>query len=159
MLIVEPVRVERSYVQKLRGKPGSVFPLLCPVREAEWAEGWDPLTVYTRSGFAESDCVFTTGEKDPDSIWVITDFDRKHHRLEIVKVTPGMTVGRIRIALSENGAGDTDAAVSYMYTAISPDGEEFVRAYSEEFFKRFMQYSEAALNDFLRKKPENGDGL
>ena len=159
MLIVEPVRVERSYVQKLRGKPGSVFPLLCPVREAEWAEGWDPLTVYTLSGFAESDCVFTTGEHDPDSIWVITDYDRKRHRLEIVKVTPGMTVGRIRIDLCENDTGGTDAAVSYMYTAIGPDGEQFVRAYSEEFFKQFMQYSEAALNDFLRKKPENGDGL
>jgi hypothetical protein len=152
MLIVEPKRVERSYVQKLHGTPGLIFPLLCPVREKDWAEGWDPLAVYTQSGFAEDDCVFTTGEGKPESIWVITRFDTERYRMEIVKVTPGMTVGKIRISLSANESGNTDAEVVYMYTAISPEGEKFVRDYSEDFFKRFMQFSEATLNDFLDRK-------
>ena len=142
MRIVEPVRVERSYVQKLRGKPGTIFPLLCPVRETEWAEGWEPLAVFTKSGFAEVDCVFTTGDKNPDSIWVMTRFDSENHRLEIVKVTPDMTVARISIELTENETGETDAQVRYMYTAISAEGENFVRGYSEEFFKMFMEFSE-----------------
>ena len=75
MQIINPVRVIRSYTQKLRGKPADVFPLLCPVREREWARGWDPLAVYSMSGFAENDCIFTTGEENPESFWVITDFD------------------------------------------------------------------------------------
>lgn len=158
MQIIGPVRVERTHVQKLHGKPADVFPLLCPVREREWAEEWDPLAVYTRSGFAEDDCVFITGEDNPDSIWVITSFDTRRHKLEIVKVTPGMTVGKITISLSENSVGETDAEVVYMYTAISPDGEEFVRAYSEEFFRQFMQYSEAALNKYLEKLTRDGNG-
>jgi hypothetical protein len=158
MQIVEPVRVERTYVQKLRGKPEDIFPLLCPVRESEWAEGWDPLQVYTRSGFAENDCVFTTGADKPDAIWVITKFDRDNHKLDIVKVTPGMTVGRINIALSKNDAGDTDARVMYMYTAISTEGEKFVRDYSEEYFKEFMKFSESILNKFLEKKRHNENG-
>ncbi len=153
MRIVEPVRVERSYTQKLIGKPDAIFPLLCPVREAEWAEGWDPLSVFTKSGFAERDCVFTTGDQDPDSIWIITKFDLNDHWLEIVKVTPGMTVGRIRIKLDENDTGGTDAEVCYMYTAISSEGENFVRDYSEEFFTKFMELTESALNDFLVKEP------
>ena len=98
MQIIDPVRVRRSYTQKLRGKPADVFPLLCPVREREWAEGWDPLAVYSTSGFAENDCIFTTGEENPESFWVITDFDPLRYRLEIVKVTPGMTVARITIS-------------------------------------------------------------
>lgn len=151
MQIVDPVRVERSYTQKLLGKPDTIFPLLCPVREAEWAEGWDPRAVFTKSGFAERDCVFTTGDQDPHSIWIITSFDLNNHRLEIVKVTPGMTVGRIEIKLSENDAGGTDAEVCYMYTAISSEGESFVRDYSEEFFQGFMKLTESALNDFLVK--------
>lgn len=149
MQVIEPVRVERSYIQNLRGKPQEIFPLLCPVREKEWVEGWDPLTVYTRSGFAEKDCVFTTGEDKPDSIWMITDFDTERYRLEIVKFSPGMTVARITITLLENGMGQTDAEVVYRYTAVSPDGEEFVKGYSEEFFEQFMQFSESALNSFL----------
>ena len=155
MQIVEPVRVERTYVQKLRGKPEDIFPLLCPVREKEWAAGWDPLQVYTRSGFAETDCVFTTGEGKPEAVWVITNFDSVNYELEIVKVTPCMTVGRINIRLSKNDAGDTDAEIVYMYTAISSDGEKFVRGYSEEFFDKFMKFSESALNGFLE---QHGDG-
>ncbi len=158
MQIVAPIRVIRSYTQKLRGKPSDVFPLLCPVREREWAEGWDPLTVYSTSGFAENGCIFTTGEENPESYWVITDFDPGRHSLEIVKFTPGMTVSRITISLAENESGNTDAEVSYAYTAISREGEEFVKDYSQEFFDGFMQFSESALNNFLdkRKRKENG---
>ena len=151
MQIINPVRVRRKYTQKLRGKPADVFALLCPVREREWAEGWDPLAVYSESGFAEKDCVFTTGEENPESIWVITEFDPLGQRLKIVKVSPGMTVAGITISLAENEAGDTDAEVVYMYTAISREGEEFVRDYSQNFFDRFMQFSESALNSFLDK--------
>jgi hypothetical protein len=158
MQISDPVRVRRSYIQKLRAKPADVFPLLCPVREREWADGWDPLAVYSKSGLAESDCIFTTGEENPESIWVITEFDPVRHRLEIMKVTPGMTVCRITINLAEDESGNTDAEVVYMYTAISREGEEFVKEYSQEFFNGFMQFSESALNSFLGKirRKENG---
>ncbi len=158
MQIIDPVRVKRSYTQKLRGKPSDVLPLLCPVREREWARGWDPLAVYSMSGFAENNCIFTTGEEYPESIWVITEFDPLRYRIEIVKVTPGMTVARITICLAENESGNTDAEVVYMYTAIGPEGEGFVKEYSQEFFDRFMQFSESALNSFLdkRRRKENG---
>ncbi len=158
MQIIDPVRVRRSYTQKLRGRPADVFPLLCPVREREWIEGWHPLAVYSTSGIAENDCIFTTGEDNPEAIWVITEFDPVRRRLEIVKVSPGMTVARITIDLAEDESGNTDAEVVYMYTAISRDGEKFVKDYSREFFDTFMQFSEFALNSFLdkRKREENG---
>ncbi len=158
MQIIDPVRVKRSYTLKLRGKPADVFPLLCPVREREWTRGWDPLAVYSISGFAENDCIFTTGEENPESIWVITHFDPLRHRIEMVKVTPGMTVARITICLAKNESGNTDAQVVYMYTAIGLEGERFVKEYSQEFFDEFMQFSESALNSFLDKcrKEENG---
>jgi hypothetical protein len=152
MQIIDPVRVRRSYTQKLRGRPADVFPLLCPVREREWAEGWDPLAVYSGSGFAENNCIFTTGEEGPESFWVITDFDPLRYRLEMVKVTPGMTVAKITICLAENEPGKTDAEVVYLYTAISREGEGFVKKYSQEFFDGFMQFSESALNSFLDKR-------
>ncbi len=158
MQIIDPVRVRRSYTQKLRAKPADVFPLLCPVREKEWAEGWDPIAVYSTSGFAENDCIFMTGEENPESFWVITDFDPLRHRLEMVKVSPGMTVARITIRLTENESGNTDAEVAYIYTAISREGEAFVKRYSQEFFDEFMQFSQTTLNHFLdeRKRKENG---
>jgi len=158
MQIFNPVRVKRSYTQKLRGSPDEVFPLLCPVREGEWTRGWDPLAVYSNSGVAERDCIFTTGNEEPESIWVITEHDPARHALEIIKVSPGVTVGRISIRLSEGDSGGASAKVEYMYTAIGPDGEEFVQGYSQEFFDKFMQFSESALNAFLDERRQASDG-
>ena len=42
MKIAAPRRVSHSYVQQLVASPAEVFPLLCPVREAEWLRGLGP---------------------------------------------------------------------------------------------------------------------
>lgn len=151
MQIINPVRVTRTYRQKLNAPPRVVFPLLCPVRETEWVPGWVPVAVFTRSGYAETDCVFITGdeETEPETIWVITERDEIRFHLEMIKVTPGATVGRIRIDLEEDGETGTIAQVTYAYTAMSTEGERFIFAYSEEFFAGFMQAWETAMNEHL----------
>ncbi len=149
MKVIAPVRVRRTYVQKIQARPEDVFPLLCPVRETEWVPGWEPTEVYSNSGHAEPDCVFLTGSPERGSFWVVTGWDPGMFRLEIIKVTPGETVGKIDISLFENEDNGTDAHVTYMYTALSEEGEKFVQSYTEEFFAEFMQYWEEALNNFL----------
>ena len=52
MQITAPYRVRRTYRQHLVAPPDAVFPLLCPVRETEWVQGWDPTLVVTASGAA-----------------------------------------------------------------------------------------------------------
>jgi hypothetical protein len=126
-----------------------VFPLLCPVREKDWVVGWDPATVYSDSGFAEKDCVFVTGEGGEESVWVVTVHDRERYVIEMVKISPGTTVGRIDISLERAGEYGTNARVRYMYTALGPEGERFVQAYSEEYYREFMSYWEKALNEYL----------
>lgn len=155
MEVFKPVRVERVYVQHLDARPETVFPLLCPVREKEWVKGWDPVAVYSESGHAEKDCVFLTGEKGREAVWVITGYDREKYLIEMVKVTPGATVGKITIDMESEGNNGTKARVRYMYTALSAEGEAFVRAYSEEYYHEFMSYWEAALNEYL--SPARGD--
>lgn len=154
MRVVDPCRVTRSYVQKIQAGPEKVFALLCPVRETEWVKGWDPLVVYSRSGLAEPECIFLTGEGAPDSVWVITRRDGEQYALEIVKVTPWTTVAKITIHLTANEAGGTDAEVTYSYTALNEEGREFVENYTEGYFTEFMQYWEAAINDYLASKKD-----
>ena len=158
MEVRKPVRVERRYVQTLGAPPEAVFPLLCPVREKEWVDGWDPGVVYSESGFAENDCVFLTGESGAESVWVVTYYDREQFRIEMVKVTPGTTAGRIRIALERDGENGSKAHISYMYTALGEGGEAFIKGYTEEFFEEFMTYWESSLNEYLAavKTPGNG---
>lgn len=48
-----PQRAVRTYTQRLMVAPAAAFPLLCPVREADWIDGGEPLVVFSQSGVAE----------------------------------------------------------------------------------------------------------
>ena len=62
MHTIDSGRTVRSYTQRIEAPPDSVFPLLCPVREAEWLAGWSEVLemVHSDSGLAEDGCVFMT---------------------------------------------------------------------------------------------------
>ena len=149
MKIVPPSRVRHSYVQSLHAPPEKVFPLLCPVRETEWVKGWDPELVLTNSGVAEPDGVFVTPNAAGPIIWVITRYDPALYVLEFVKVTPGQTVGKIEIELSEDGRGGTLAEVAYGYTSLGPDGDDFLGTFTAEWYEGFMKEWERELNHYL----------
>ena len=82
MNIVKPNRVSRSYLQKLVAEPSVVFPLLCPVREADWIEGWRPVSVTSDSGIAELDCVFVTSAAPNNAVWYITRHESENGFVE-----------------------------------------------------------------------------
>jgi hypothetical protein len=120
MKILSPVRARRCFTQRLRGSAADVFPLLCPVREAEWIDGWEPEVVYSASGRAEEGCVFVTRDGGDEAIWVIDVHDPEAGILEMVKSTPGCLVTRIRIEVADDGPGRSRARVAYEHTSLSP---------------------------------------
>jgi hypothetical protein len=69
-----------------------VFPLLCPVREADWIDGWGPIAVWSKSGLVEPDCVFLTRSEPHESIWYVTCHEPERNHVEMLKITPGVTV-------------------------------------------------------------------
>ena len=149
MKIEAPFHAEHHYLQRLNAPPEAVFPLLCPVREVEWARGWDPEVVYAHSGMAETDGVFITSEQGRQAVWYITRHDPESFFLEMIKTTPGLTACLIRITLRPDGSGRTLADVRYRHTALSPAGRDFVRDFTPEFYVRFMEEWEGELNAYL----------
>ncbi len=150
MKVSRPLRVRRAYVQTLVAPPEQVFPLLCPVREAEWATGWNPREVISDSGVLEPGCIFIVPEDAGESIWVVTRRDAREFLVEFIKVTPGFTVGQIEILLRNGDEGRTLAEVAYTYTALTPKGSEFVDQFTEDRFQAWMRDWEEELNHFLR---------
>ncbi len=150
MQIISPVRVTRSYIQKLIAPPEIVFPLLCPVREVEWAEGWAPREVYSDSGVAERDCIFVMPGEPADAIWMITRYEPHGYQIEFVKITPGFAAGKIEIRLWQNSEGGSDAEITYSYTALSHAGEAFVAGFTAAHYQHFMRQWENELNHFLQ---------
>ena len=155
MKILKPVRATRTYVQQLVAKPSEVFPLLCPVREAEWFEGWDPRTVSSLSGFAEADCVFTTSAEPLDAIWYITRHEPDVGLIEMVKITPTVTACRLTIQLRPCSQG-SEAEITYCHTSLGPKGDQFVASFTEDFYRQFMQDWESRLNRYLRGRAAPG---
>ena len=157
MEISHPVRVRRTYVQTLVAPPEKVFPLLCPVRETEWASGWNPRQVITQSGYVEPGCIFVVPNVPQDSIWIVTQWDSKEFFVEFINVTPGITVGKIEIQLHQGEKEQTLAEVSYSYTALSQKGSEFVEQFTPGQYQVWMQEWESELNHFLQTgtKKEN----
>lgn len=160
MNIAPPVRVRRTYTQHLAAPRERVFPLLCPVRKRDWIPGRKPIAVYANSGLAEQDCVFITiDEEDREAVWVTTRYDPARYVIEFVKLIPDLTAASIRIRLESVDKDSTEAEVTYQHTALSKAGEEFVAAFTEEYYEGFMRDWEDSLNHYLRtgQLVENGE--
>ena len=131
MKVEPPTKVSRSFTQTLCAPPDEVFPLLCPVREAEWVNGWRPSLVLSDSGSGEPGCIFVTPGIPQDSVWIMTEFDRERHFVEILKVIPGVVVGKIEVRLRPHGKGESQADITYTYTALSDYGTEMLEGFTE----------------------------
>ncbi len=80
-------KVTLNYKQINNAPLEKVFPLLCPVREKEWLDGWNYKMIYSESGTAEDGCVFTTpSQGEFESIWTVTNYDRANFKIAFVKV-------------------------------------------------------------------------
>lgn len=149
MKIIKPNRATHTYTQHLVAEPAAVFPLLCPVREVDWIEGWKPLLVISSSGLAEPDCVFTTAAQPTDAIWYVTRHDPHAGFVEMLKITPQVTACRLTIQLRAV-TGGCEADIMYSHTSLGPQGDEFVASFTEAFYREFMQDWESRVNHYLR---------
>jgi len=149
MRITKPNRATHTYRQRLCAPPARVFPLLCPVREAEWTEGWLPDLIMSSSGIAERDCIFITPEAPGKAIWYVTRHEPQNWFVEMLKIVPGVTACRLEIQLTQNG-DECFADVTYSHTSIGRAGDEFVARFTVDSYQRFMQIWEKELNHFLK---------
>ncbi len=145
----QATRITHEYTQTNYAPPETVFPLLCPVREADWVPGWQYRLIYSTSGVAELGCVFITEENGRETTWVVTEYDAKSFRVAFVWVDPGMVTTQITIRLEPSGDA-TSAHIQYTYTALSSEGNREVERFDENWFRSKMQGWEAAINHYLR---------
>jgi hypothetical protein len=159
MIAFKSHRVTHEYTQTNLATPEKVFPLLCPVREAEWVPDWQYRLIYSESGIAENGCIFTTpnlpasgpqGQVAPETSWIVTEYDPTAFRIGFVWMDPGLVVAEIRIQLTPTPHATTLAYIRYRYTGLSADGNREVERYDQKWFLTKMQGWETAINHYLR---------
>jgi hypothetical protein len=143
-------RVTRNYVQTIQAQPSVVHSLICPVKEAEWLDGWDYNLIFSHSGFAEKGCVFisrSAGEKD--TIWLITKRDDAAHETVFARITPESRAAEVTVCIEDGGGQTSRVHISYTITAITEEGNRFIENFTEENFVKDMRFWQATMNHYL----------
>ena len=152
-------RIVHEFTQTNPAAPVKVFPLLCPVRKADWLPGWQYRLIYSESGVAELGCVFTTptppasgaqNQALSEKTWIVTDYDPAAFRIAFVWIEPGRIITEICIQLAAGERGTTRSHICYRYTGLSPDGNRELGHYDEKWFASKMQNWETTINYYLR---------
>lgn len=134
---------------RLDASPGRIFPLLCPVREAEWLPGWQAKVLHSSSGFAELGCVFLTKDEDGrERVWIISRHDPLTGALQFVQFMAGLCVIRLDVQLEAVDQG-TKAEWTYSVSALEPGHKDFFALYDDQHFQVRMGRLEQLLNEFL----------
>ena len=143
-------RITRTYRQIINATPEKVFPLLCPVREAEWLDGWQYAMIYSESGLVEEGAVFSTPHAgEADTVWIVTKHDPGKREIEFARFTPASRTCVLRLAVSANTATSSLVDISYTYTATTPEGNAFIESLTEEAFVEAVSFWEKSMNHFL----------
>ncbi|HYL16020.1 MAG TPA: hypothetical protein VEV41_23500 [Terriglobales bacterium] len=158
------LRVAHEYTQIHPASPNQVFPLLCPVREAEWVPDWQYRLIYSDSGIAELGCIFTTPNTtaalrqaseaqnlpQAEITWITVDYDPAALRIAYVWINPGRVATELRIQLEATSDGAARSHIRFRYTGLSPEGNHDVESYDRKWFERKMRGWESAMNHYLR---------
>ena len=107
------------------------------------------LLVLSKSGFAETDCSFVTKKNNEKNYWVVTKYDRKNFEIEMIIVSPDITIGKLQIKLSKAKSLKTKAKISYTYTSLGKKGDRFIKEFTRDKYKSFMKSWEDKINYFL----------
>jgi len=146
------IQASKTYKQINNAKPEVVFPLLCPVREKDWIDGWDYKMIFSKSGLIEKGCVFSTPHHgNEETIWYVTEHDTVNYKLEFVRVTPNEETVKINIHLEDNGNGTTSSNITYQYTALNESKNSWIKEKLDSEFKENMIWWEKAINYYIIK--------
>jgi len=148
MKIENPSKVIRTYTQKIKGTPAQIFPLLCPVREKDWIDGWDPEIVYSDSGIAEKDCVFVTYIGGKKTVWVITRYEPENNFTEMIRYNGDTLIVKLSVTIAKTDAG-SDVNITYTYTAVNDEGKREIEAFTQQYYDNFMKEWEENMNHYL----------
>ena len=122
-------RKVQSYRRHYSTALETVFPQLCPTREADWIDGWIADLIYTDTGYAEPDGILTTPDNNVlgPGLWIITR--REPNKLfEFVVIRGDGIVGHFTIELTDNGDGTCEGLWTLIFTATNKEGNAVIEA-------------------------------
>ncbi|MGZ8754742.1 MAG: hypothetical protein ACXW15_06090 [Acidimicrobiia bacterium] len=141
---------DRTHTIVLHAEPDTVFPLFGPIREAEWAAGWEPRIVAGDGQAPARGCVFRTTDRERgETVWLLVQLDVEKRRIGYVRTTPQSDLAEISIGIEPKGSGQSSARISYRITGLSDAGNRYVDSFTEDWYGELIDEWAVAINHYL----------
>jgi hypothetical protein len=141
------IRISRSSTIMLNAPITEVFPLFGPIREKDWAYGWNPEVLFSKSPLVEEKMIFRTPAADGPYTWVVTRYEPARHLVEYL-VSAQARVWFIAVSCKAQQQM-TVASVTYTYTGLTAEGNAINEKAMQEMFRHDLRDWEEAINHYL----------
>ena len=149
----EPKRISRTATIIVNAPLQEAFELFGPIREKDWADGWDPQPIDPVSDLVEERMVFTTqshfGQEEPDDVWIVSAYSVGDSFIEYT-VFAHERVWWIDVLCEQTGGGEqTRAEITYTYLGLTDRGNSLNKEALELMYAHGLQDWEEAVNHYL----------
>lgn len=145
--------ISRTSTIQLSGNLEHVFPLFGPIREKEWAAGWDPKMVMPYHELVEEHMVFTTesghAEAGVIATWIVSKYEPERSFIEYTVFTQGRIWWISVHGREGDGAEESVAKITYTYLGLSQEGHIQNQTALEAMFQDDLKDWERAINHYL----------
>ncbi len=145
-----PERISKTASFTVRDSIDKAFPLFGPIREKEWAAGWEPEIIFSESPEVEERMMFKTSSShhDEEFIWTITQFRPQDYLIEYT-VSAAERIWFIRVQCQPTETHTTKVTVSYTYTGLSLPGNIKNKEALDKMFAHNLIDWEQSINYYL----------
>jgi hypothetical protein len=140
-------RIQRSATISIDAPLQEAFPLFGPIREKEWAHGWDPQVIYPENCLVARHMVFRTQSQESYT-WVIVHYEPLQHSIEYL-VSASERIWTITVTCAHSDM-NTFATVTYSYTGFNEEAHKRNEIALGEMFASDLKDWEKAINYYIR---------
>jgi hypothetical protein len=144
-------RISRTSNIALNAPLKKVFPLFGPMREKEWAAGWEPQVLFATTDLEEH-MVFQTQShygQEVDYTWTVSKYHPDQAFIEYTVFTPER-IWWITIECSDGKTKETTKAkITYTYTGLTESGNATNEKAMAMMYRHDLKDWEAAINHYL----------
>ena len=162
---IKPFQSKRTvthHVEKIKASPQQIFPLLCPMQEYKWIDGWQCEMVHSDSGAVENNCVFKEEKTSPilfdlviPTHWIVSLYDPEKYRIQFVLLMGTMAIAKVDVEIQGLGGQLSSIAWTFMITSLSEEANRNIN----ETTKRKAKLLLSILAQSLKHYCETGELL
>ncbi|MEQ1587625.1 MAG: hypothetical protein ABL895_17195 [Cyclobacteriaceae bacterium] len=143
-------QIERTASFLVKAPIEKTFPLFGPIREKEWAAGWEPQVIYSRHPEVEEHMIFKTAGNNPEEkeyVWVVAQYKPAEFFIEY-QVSTHERIWFITVKCKPQQE-NTLVSVTYSYTGLTYVGNRINQESLAKMFAHDLKDWEEAINFYL----------